>query len=153
MIVTYLVYAICFISGMITMLLIDKVASSRGREARVKAIAQLKKVGTLEYRFDELDQLTLKQIDLMDRLGVASGKNLEIINDKIQYIEQKKVDIFRSLLKDGLDPKISIVTADGSIEKMPLSAALEHLGYNETASTLSETPKKKSPVFTIVKDD
>ena len=151
MIVTYLLYAVCFVSGMISMLLIEKLATSQGKVDRMKAIEQLKKVGTLEYRFDELDELTLKQIDLMDRLEESTGKNAEIINDKIQYIEQKKVDIFRSLLKDGLDPKISIVTASGSIEKMPLSKALEHLGYNSHEP--EPTPKKKSPVLSVVKDD
>ena len=110
-------------------------------------------IGSIKYRFKEIESITMKQLELMDMLqapnkGAAHARGKKTLVDSISSLEDNKMDIFRSILKDGFDPKVTIYDENGQKVDMKMSEALkksDDLKREKEEKDNRFKPKHKTP--------
>ena len=120
---------------------------------KVKSAEAHEMIGSIKYRFKEIESITVKQLELMDLIqapnkGAAHAKGKRGILKNITELEDSKMDIFRSILKDGFDPKVTIYDENGEKVDMKMSAALKKSDDAKKEKELKDNPfksKKSTP--------
>jgi len=86
-------------------------------------------IGSIKYRLKNIESITIKQLKLMDMIqapnkGSAHARGKRDLMGSIEDLEKEKMDIFRSILKDGFDPTVSVCDETGYKVEMKMSAAI-----------------------------
>jgi hypothetical protein len=97
-------------------------------------ISDIELMGSVKYRFSKVTEITERQLELVSRTerpsaSAAHSRHKNSIVGELKSLEQEKIEIFRSILKDGIDPKLQIVI-DGKPSTMKMSEAVELFDSN-----------------------
>ena len=93
-------------------------------------IKDAEKLGSVKYRFKLVEEITNEQTGLIKSIdrpsaSAAHSRHKNGVISRLKELEDKKADIFRSILDDGLDPMITIVDPQtGAPQKLKMSEAL-----------------------------
>lgn len=87
----------------------------------------------IQKRLDRVGNITSEQIALMQQAdgpqrNALDGKHKNLLIKQIKSLEEEKIEIFHSILKDGSDPLIAVKTSEG-ITRMTLTEFMLHEGY------------------------
>jgi len=98
-------------------------------------IAEAEKMGSIKYRFTETDRLVKKQLEMVKQVYQPSkgASHAKWKNDLIKHIndlEKEKILIFKSIVKDGVDPTLQLMDPDGNKEEMKMSDAIKRAETN-----------------------
>jgi hypothetical protein len=99
-------------------------------------------------------EITERQLTIMGALdspqsGPLHGKYKNTLNSELKALEQEKMDILKSVLDDGFDPKLTILNStSGEKEVILLSEFMNQ--YNKTETETPPPPPSK-PKLRIVK--
>lgn len=149
-----------FISGMIfgaalTIMLVaylGKKALSKRKEAVKDFLSEFDKLAktmedkasSLESRLNRVREITEEQFDLQSHTegpqkNAMDGKYKNRMGNSIKSLEEEKQTILKSILADGYDPKINVMSQDGSIQEMKLSEFMAYQGIDMTKDSKTET--------------
>jgi hypothetical protein len=85
-------------------------------------------------------QMTIKgQLEMPSKNGLHSKYKNELVIE-LQDLEQKKIEILKSIIADGFDPMITVVNESGTKSEIPLSAYV-----TEALSTLGKITGSQPP--------
>jgi hypothetical protein len=89
------------------------------------------KNGMLQAKIERINEISNEQIQIFGALdqpnaSAAHGRYKNSLVSKIKAMEEEKLDLFRSMLKDGADPTMSI-RIDGEAKTMKASQLLPYL--------------------------
>ena len=116
-----------------------------------KMLKEAELVGSIKYRFDQADKLSNEQFELLSKLDQpnksashAHWKN-EIVN-QVEELEKNKIEIFKSMLEDGIDPYLTTMNSDGQTEQVRMSEAIKMAENNNDApqTKVKKTDPKSS---------
>lgn len=159
-----LVYILGIASGFALAVAWGMVLEAREREklkSKVeKLVTEIKKEmiwASAKQRFDQVLKINEQQNDL---IGAVEGPSRGALfskwrNDKrgqLLELEREKMDIFRSILKDGLDPLVNVMGDDGEVTKKKMSETVAEFDQRfpkENVVKLKEVAK--TPALKIVK--
>ncbi len=110
---------------------------------------------SVKQRFSRVSEITNEQMDLLasaerPSASAAHSKHQNGIVGKLKKLEEEKIAIFRSILKDGLDPKLSVVIA-GKPTTMKMSEAVSLYDTHKEPSDI-KTESKPSRKLRLVSD-
>jgi hypothetical protein len=89
-------------------------------------------------------QLSLQQQTSMPQKNALDGKYKNGLIKEIEFLEEQKIDILKSIVKDGHDPEVTALTPEGETTRVKLSAFLAERGIDMRDN---EQPKNK---FTVI---
>ena len=152
-------YLLCFITMLVIYVRASKnVKKKAGTESvadrTTKLLNQAELIGSVKYRFKLITKLTEEQQNLVSRLegpssGPAFSKHRNSVYAQVNDLERQKSEIMETILEDGLDPKISMVTPEGETVDVKLSEYLAIRKSKEDNKNLA--PNK--PVSKVVKKE
>ena len=116
------------------------------------------KVSSVETRLARVKEIITEQLELSAQTdgpqkNAMDGKYKNRVNNSVKSLEEEKHDIFRSIIADGFDPKVSVLGSDGTVQSMKLSEFMVEYGIamdskpedKSAAATAAKTKSKKSP--------
>lgn len=142
-----------FITGVITLLITAIIFGLRQQKEDDRDLKKIMKevelMGSVKYRFAKANEITEQQLDLVSQAErpSASASHSRHKNDiirRLKQLEEEKIDLFRSILKDGVDPVLSIVI-DGVPTTMKMSEAVDIHDNNQDRPMI---PEKKTDTIT-----
>ena len=148
------------IYGVSRVALVIKAVSEIIKDDNLKAKEQGILIGSVNYRFKHLDQLTKKQLNLAAKLdspnkGSSHSKWKNDLVSELNAIENEKRVIFQSFLDDKVDPTISVVDENGKLRSIKISELLnEQDTANETLPTknkLTDPNANRNNVLKLIK--
>jgi len=127
-----------------------------GKKAVRDAIKDIELIGSIKYRFTKVSEITDRQMQLISSTerpsaSAAHSRHKNSIVGELKALEQEKIEIFKSILADGVDPQLSIVI-DGQQQNIKMSEAVaifEGGGHSQIPPT---KPATESTKLHIVKD-
>ena len=154
----FLVGILFGIIGYFSFSLLLSVRASSLDDKKIKVIiSEAEKIGSIKYRFSLAEEMSKQQMDLMDKIyepskGAAHSRWKNEIIQQVDAIEKDKLDIFRTLIKDGVDPYIQFAGPEGQMEKIRMSEAVARAESNQDIpltkepinNTDSKSPRKDS---------
>jgi hypothetical protein len=98
------------------------------KQSTDKLIKNIELMGSVKYRFTRVNEITEQQLNLIGRAerpsaSAAHSRSKNDIVGQIKALEEEKIEIFRSILKDGLDPKLQIMI-EGKPQIIKMSEAV-----------------------------
>lgn len=146
------------IVGTLMFLALISVRAGRLDEKQVKMIIdEAEKIGSIKYRFEQAQELSAQQLDLLNQayqpsMSAAHSRYKNGLIHRVEEIEKEKIEIFRTIVKDGVDPYLQLAGPDGKLEKVRMSEAIKRseqgLGITPRPELRKEPTKKtdsKSP--------
>ena len=124
--------------------------NSRLDAKQVKAIVnEAEIIASVKLRFEQAQELSALQLDLLDQAyqpskNVAHSKYKNNLIRRIEEIEKEKIEIFRSIVKDGIDPYLQLAGPDGQLEKVRMSEAIKRAEEGLDIEPLEEKPEQKT---------
>jgi len=111
------------------------------------------KVPSVNKRFSRIKEIINEQLDLQSHAegpqrNSMDGKNKNSMIRTIKSLEEEKNDIFRSIISDGHDPKISVMGLDGVITEMKLSEFMVLYGVDMSPQPDKAASAKKNTTTT-----
>lgn len=105
-------------------------------------------------RLKRVKDITDDQLDMQSTVegpqkNGLDGRYKNGLNREIKRMEEEKKEILSSILKDGFDPTVSVITGSG-VETMPLSEFMAQMGMVD-AKVASSKPEEKVVKLTIHK--
>lgn len=93
-----------------------------------KTLKDIELMGSVKYRFSKVNEITEQQLALISRAerpsaSAAHSRSKNDIVGQIKALEEEKISIFRSILKDGIDPKLQMIV-DGKPQTILMSEAV-----------------------------
>lgn len=117
-----------------------------------KLYRDIELIGSVKYRFTKVNEITEKQLELVSRTdrpsaSAAHSRNKNNIVSEIKALEEEKMDIFRSILNDGIDPNLQMII-DGQPQTIKMSEAVAMHENNYATSSIKTESKKprKNPL-------
>jgi hypothetical protein len=104
-------------------------------ELRKQAGEASEKISSYKERLVKVKELTEQQLDMQSQMEAPSKNSLHSkwkndLGAEIRRIEDEKMGILHSILKDGFDPLLSIINANKQPEQLKLSEYLSRLGVD-----------------------
>lgn len=115
-------------------------------------------VGSAKLRFNKIEDITADQLSLIKQLDMpsSSASHSRYKNTLIRQLsdmENEKIEIMRSIVKDGIDPVVSF-SIDGEIQKMKMSEAVtRHDAKSNVTKTDSKIPHKKNKLQLVTNNE
>ena len=138
----------------------------RSSKKRVKELASSLTPEDPNYTAIETRMLRIKEIAQlqMELHGAADGPQRNAMDGRyknsisrtLKELEEEKIAILTSIVKDGHDPSVNVVKADGTTEVTKLSAFLAGYSSDITDEKNDDVPVKQIGKFTVLrggKDD
>jgi HD superfamily phosphohydrolase len=125
---------------------------------RVSNVDTIKK--RAEAKFNEALKISDEQQELMARLdgpskGAAFSRWRNDVREELMDLERKKIDLFKEILADGIDPYITVKYKDDSSVKIRMSEAVQK--FEELDKPAFPKNKKKpeptKPKFRVITND
>jgi len=113
-----------------------------------KIVKDAQTVGSVAYRYTIIEEIMNRQLELTAQLeaptkGTSHSFWKRDIQDQIMDMEEEKMDIFRSILSDGLDPIFTIIGVDGGKENIKMSVAIQRYEtHNDRVPSVSSSRTK-----------
>lgn len=109
------------------------------------AMKDLELMGSIKERFKKVDEMIQEQLNLMSMIdgpskGASHSRYKGEIARRIKELEESKLDIYKTILADGIDPILTAVV-EGDTSKMKLSDAVRDM---ELALTEADGPPPKT---------
>ena len=96
------------------------------------------------------DQLSLQSMLEIPQKNGLDGRSKNSLSREIKRMEEEKRDILTSILTDGFDPEVSVMT-DAGIEHMPLSQLMAQMGIALPTQDEPKTKNKERVKLTVHK--
>lgn len=155
-----LVYLSGVISGVIVAMGFVLYVGQRSMKKSIeKKKTELDGLKSINERLSKVKELTEQQLNLQSgaegpQKNALHGRYKNGLGQEIEFLEEQKVEILKSIVKDGFDPEISTMGHDGVITKGKLSAFLTERGISlDDAPTEKENPRSKFTVYRGGKGD
>ena len=141
---------------------LENIASSVGSITgmRNQSAEKIEKMNKNTERFLEISKITREQLDLYGDTQAPSAsashsKHKSSIIGKLKELEERKKDLMREMVADGLDPEITFLDEEGSSKTMKMSEALAHSdSTDDKGLTDQKTPRNKDGnVINLFKGD
>jgi hypothetical protein len=102
--------------------------SKKEDAALKKSLKDIELMGSVKYRFTKVNEITEQQLNLISRAerpsaSAAHSRSKNDIIGQIKALEEEKMVLFRSILKDGIDPKLQMIV-DGKPQTILMSEAV-----------------------------
>lgn len=112
-----------------------------------------KLVASIKVRFKEIEGLTVEQLRLVDILkapnkGAMHAKGKGGVLRRVEELEDAKINIFRSIVKDGFNPSVGIYDNDGQKVEMKMSEAIAKRDASHPPVPPTPTPFKPKLIKT-----
>ncbi len=126
----------------------DHLAKKEGDSFK-KTLKDIELMGSVKYRFTKVNEITEQQLNLIGRAerpsaSAAHSRSKNDIVGQIKALEEEKISIFRSILKDGIDPKLQIIV-DGKPQTIKMSEAVAmHDGTQAYPESKTEPMKPRN---------
>lgn len=122
-----------------------------------KVKKDIKLIASIKKRFSTVSEITNQQMELLSRTERPSASALHSkhqngIIGEIKRLEEEKISIFRSILKDGLDPNLSIII-DGKVTTMKMSEAVSLYESNQSPTIKTETKSTRGKLHLVINED
>lgn len=155
---TTLIFIIGFLSGAGTLLAAAILVGLKQQKSDDKDLKKILKdvelMGSVKYRFAKANEITEAQLDLVSQAerpsaSAAHSRHKNDIIRRLKQLEEEKIDLFRSILKDGVDPVLSVMI-DGVQQTIKMSeAVMMHENNHEGPAPVVEktetiTPKNRT---------
>ena len=116
------------------------------KDEMTKIIKDAQTVGSISWRYTIIEGITKKQTEIMSQLdtptkGTSHSKWKRGLIDQIKDMELEKMEVFRTILTEGVDPILVCQTPDGELEKLKMSEILKRFDENSSALTSPTSPK------------
>jgi hypothetical protein len=118
------------------------------KEEIERLVKNAQTVGSVAYRYSIVEDIMNRQLELAAQLeaptkGTSHSRWKQDIQKQIMQMEEEKMDLFRSILEDGVDPVLVTMSADGQREDIKMSEALKRFDAdNETFPPTTPSRKK-----------
>lgn len=105
-----------------------------------KMIKNIELLGSIKYRVTQISNITDRQIELASRTErpSASAAHSRYKNDivgELKSLEEDKITIYRSILKDGIDPELQMIMG-GELKTLKMSEVIAiHDGKTDNLKT------------------
>jgi hypothetical protein len=114
------------------------------------------KVPSVNKRFSRIKEIINEQLDLQSyaegpQKNSMDGKNKNSMIRTIKSLEEEKNDIFRSIINDGHDPKITVMGLDGVVTEMKLSEFMAIYGVDMSPPPDDKAASTKKNITTTKK--
>ena len=134
---------------------IDKVKSELLYQVKQKTSDLEAKRESITKRLIEAAEITKTQLALQSQTDMPSKNALHSrhknkLIGELKDLEMQKISLLRSILEDGFDPTITIMTEDGTKEDLLLSKFLSQ-AYNPTDEVKSPKPDGSPSTRTVGK--
>ena len=98
-------------------------------------INKIEMIASAQKRMSKVKEITMKQLNLLAQVEAPQknsldGKYKNILISEIQSLEEEKIEILRSLIKDNLDLKIVILDEHNQVKTMKLSEYMNLMGLS-----------------------
>jgi hypothetical protein len=151
---------VAFISGvvfgwfsfiLISIYLVNK--EIKRNEAKVKKltdlISQTKSLMIAREKLKKVREISVKQMELkgqieMPQKNSLDGKYKNQLSEEIRVLEEEKINILNSILKDNIDPEILVLDEFGNTKTMKLSEYMNKMGYS-----IKDNKNHEKPKFTV----
>lgn len=95
-----------------------------------KIVDEAEKIGSIRQRFEQAQELSAQQLDLIDQAyqpskSASHSRYKNGLLQQVEDIEKEKIEIFRSIVADGADPYLHLAGPDGELEKIRMSEAIK----------------------------
>lgn len=102
----------------------------KAKDALIKQAGNLELIGSIKYRAKKAVEIFQLQQDLLGSLDQPSknatySRNKNTILSQIKELEEQKMDIYRSILADGVDSDMTVMTSTGEKKTMKLSEVIK----------------------------
>ena len=104
------------------------------------------KFGAVRLKIERINEISQEQVAYISNLdrpnaSAAHARHKNTVVSTIKQLEEEKLELFRSILKDGADPTLT-VNIDGTIKQMKASELLPLLESGNIPQ--AETPQSKT---------
>ena len=113
------------------------------REKIATGAQNLELLGSLKYRISQVNDMSLQQTRLLDSLNKVSQSEAQNIVLIVKDLEHRKFTIFKSMLDDGVDSEVKVLTPQGE-KMMKMSEALALYESNQTPKNTDSRPVSRS---------
>jgi len=107
---------------------------------------------SVKTRLDESFDITERQLSILGQLdmpqsGPLHGKHKNLLVYELKTLETKKMEILKSIIEDGYNPKLVIINSDsGERESVFLSEFLSKQAATDKEAALAKPPQSKGPM-------
>lgn len=151
-------FVVGLICGFGSFLLYGMHQLKKARQARNKLVSEIaKKAQDLEEKKDSIknrlkeaariaqEQLELRAQAELPSMNAAHSRYKNGLVYEIRELERQKIDILKTIIKDGFDPMITVINEAGAREEIPLSAYINNAELNAADDTTSapQQPSKE----------
>lgn len=135
----------------------DKSREKFAKELSKTAKEITDKTKSARERLDRAFEICEEQFDILSGMegpqsGPLHGKHKQQMNIELKRLEEEKMTIFRSILADGFDPKLTTINENGEKETLKLSDFIkkrELISGEQGANQPAQEPKQRK--LSIVK--
>lgn len=154
-------FVLGFITGITSLIVYANFQVKKSEKIEDKEINKMKKdidlVLSVKERFNEVTKITEQQMALLSgaerpSASALHSKHQNSIVGELKKLEEKKVAIFRSILVDGLDPKLNIMV-DGKPTTMKMSEAVSLYDSHQKLPLKTETNTSRGNLRLITNED
>jgi hypothetical protein len=126
-------------------------------EAHVHDMRGARIAGSVNYRFKQIKKLTEKQFDIAKMIegpsrGPSFSKYRRQAQKDIQELEDQKLEIFRSMVDDNVDPLISTLDLQGNERKLRVSEMLAEQEAKSTTKPNTDPNNHRVAHLSLVKE-
>lgn len=119
-----------------------------------KSLKQAELLGSVKERFKQFRKLTETQQDLINQVytpskSAAHSKFKNVLTKEIKDIENRKKDILKTILDDGIDVHMTVMDPEGKTSKMKISEILAD--RTPQVQKLDSKTDSKSPSNSVTK--
>jgi len=133
------------------------------QEKTTKFVDELKKEmiwASAKERFDKALAISHEQSQMISKIegpsrGALYSKWRNDTRSQLLALEREKMDIFRSIIADGLDPLVSVMGDDGEVVKKKMSETVAEFDAHFPKDDRAKAPvavKPQPPALKIVKN-
>lgn len=122
------------------------------KELEAKAKVTREKIRSIKDRLVRVQEITKLQLDLVGAIDQPSKNALHSrykngLNEEIKLLEEEKLEILKSILRDGFDPVITVVS-ESQQESIKLSEYMAKHGFNLESDSSKTVESTSSAVAT-----
>lgn len=166
--ISILIYGLGIATGFLIVGIYGAILANRDQERRIRLAQEIKhfitetekKLISVRDKMSRAQEITEEQLDIMYSMegpqkGVLDGKNRKSLQLKLKTLEQEKMEILESVVKDGHNPTITILNEFSERESLKLSEFLERKKQLEAqgSGVYEQSERPERPKLTIVKNN
>jgi len=128
---------------------LTSLVSSKKKYSKVemnKIIKDAQTVGSISWRYTIIEDITKKQIAIMSQLeaptkSASHSKWKHNLIEQVEDMEVEKMNLFRSILAEGVDPILGCRKPSGELESLKMSEVLKRFDDHSASENPPTLPK------------